>query len=476
MKRGFFLSISGFLFFSLLVWATVKFWPKPSDTIYENYKKEKWEKVVKTVKTLSSPSPDDLFYASQSLLFLNAELKGKDSEETSKISERFKKEYGISSVPSTESSGGFPVFEDPFITQLRIGGYWRQKAVASRLEIAGEWEDDIVFLRDLKEFLHTNPIIFGTAYSSILRKVLKREIKLSENEKNQVSELLGFLSTREDSPLLGGRYKNTGDNTNLRSGPGTENPGKTRLKKGILLYSLDKDPRTETVQGRKGNWVQVYIPENQLSGWIFSHFLEEDPFPAVRAEQMLLAYSQSERSQAWDFAFWNEDKIPPGFHGEYVPTEKLALDGDYGIVLYRSKNNTYKEICRIVEEPFRHLEFLAASLSGEETVPVFKLYSGRPGDWKTAYQIDLDRESISINRNKYITSSGSGKKRFQLGLISGNGPVTASLLVEEKIVLQGIQPEEEFLSEEGTLFKVCLLQPDKKSDSNAAAFRFKFLF
>ncbi|TGK05146.1 hypothetical protein EHQ53_16005 [Leptospira langatensis] len=475
MKRGFFLSIIGFVLLIVIVWLTIRFWPKPSDTIYEYYRKEKWEKVIGAVKKLDVPTPEDLFYASYSLVRLNSELISKEPEDRVRIVNRFKKEYGISAGKSTESSGEFPVFEDPFLTQLRAGGYWRQKAVLSRLDLAGEWEDDISFLKDLKEFIRVNPITLGSSYSSVLKKILKRDTKLSDVERDRLSELLGFLSTREDSPFLASRFKNTGENTNVRSGPGTENPGKTRLKKGILLYALDKDPRSETVQGRKGNWIQVYIPELQISGWIFSHFLEEDPFATTKAEQMLAEFSQSERSQAWDFAFWTEDKIPPGFHGEYIPTEKLALDGDYGIVLYRSQNGKYKELCRIVEEPFRSLEFLAASLSGEETVPIFRLYSGRPGDWKPAYQIDLDRESVSINRNKYITGISSGKGRYLLGISSVGAP-TASLMVGEKTVLQGIQPEVEFTPEEGNLFKLCLLQPDKKSGSNAAAFRFKFLF
>lgn len=432
--------------------------------------------MIRAVKALSSPSPDDLFYASHSLIRFNAELKQKEPEERSKISKYFQKEFGIESVPSTEASGEFPVFEDPFLTQLRQGGYWRQKAIALRLEIAGEWEDDTSFSRDLREFLQTNPILFGSNYSNILRKALRREIKLSSEERDKLSELLGFLSTREDSSLFAGRFKNTGENTNLRSGPGTENAGKARLKKGILLYSLDKDPRSETVQSRKGNWYQVYFPELQITGWIFSHFLEEDPFSPTKAEEMALRFSQSERSLAWDFAFWNESKNPDGFHGEYVPTQKLALDGDYGLVVYKAENDKYKETCRIVEEPFRSLEFLAASLSGEETVPLFKLYAGRPGDWKSAFQIDLDRESISLNRNKYIIGSESGKRRFQLGLVSGSGSVSGSLLVGEKTVLQGVQSEEDFLSEEGTLFKLCLLQSEKRSGSNAAIFRFKFLF
>ncbi|PJZ65572.1 hypothetical protein CH371_11590 [Leptospira wolffii] len=476
MKRGFFLSIIGIFLFIFLIWIAVKFWPKASDSIYSDYKKERWEKVIRAVKNHPSPTPDDLFYASHSLLRFNQELKEKESEERNKIAKNFQKEYGIGSVPSTEASGEFPVFEDIFVSQLRQGGYWRQKAIALRLENATEWEDDATFLRDLKEFLHSNPIVFGSNYSNILRKSLRRETKLSETDKNKLSDLLGFLSTREDSSLLGGRLKNTGENTNLRSGPGTENAGKARLKKGLLLYALDKDPRSETVQGRKGNWVQVYIPETQVVGWIFSHFLEEDPFPSTKAEEMAKSFQESERSQAWDFAFWNEEKIPPGFHGEYIRTEKLALDGDYGIVIYRAKDNKYKEVCRIVEEPFRNLEFLAASLSGDENVPLFRLYAGRPGDWKPVYQIDLDRESVSINRNKYIIGSDSGKRRFQLGLNSSSNRVLGSLLVEEKTVLQGVQPEEDFVSEEGTLFKLCLLQPEKKSDSNAAVFRFKFLF
>ncbi|WP_108926872.1 hypothetical protein [Leptospira johnsonii] len=477
MKRGFFLSIFGIVLFGLIVWLTIRFWPKPSDTIYEYYKKEKWEKVISLVKRSTAPTPEDLFYGSQSILRLNAELISKDSEDRAKISARLQKENGIGSDKSLESTGEFPVFEDPFVLQLRPGGYWRQKAILSRVEIAGEWEDDIQFLRDLKELIRSNPVTLGISYySSVLKKVLRRETKLSDGDQNKLSELLGFLSVREDSTLLGSRFKNTGENTNLRTGPGTENPGKARLKKGILLYALDKDPRSETVQGRKGNWVQVYIPELQISGWIFSHFLEEDPYPISKAEETFTEFSQSEKSQAWDFAFWTEDKVPPGFHGEYIPTEKLALDGDYGIVLHRSKTGKYKEICRIVEEPFRSLEFLTANLSGEEPVPIFKLYSGRPGEWKSAYQIDLDRESISINRNKYILGNSGGKKRFQLGIFSANGTTSASLLVGEKTVLQGISPEEELTSTDGVLFKLCLQQADKRSDSNAAAFQFKFLF
>ncbi|EQA47302.1 hypothetical protein LEP1GSC050_0607 [Leptospira broomii serovar Hurstbridge str. 5399] len=475
MKRGFFLSLFGIAILVLFVVLAWKFWPKPSDTIYENFKKGKWEKVVKSVRLLTDPSPYDLFYASQSLVSFNAELKKLESSEQTQEASRFSSAYKIPYIGSGDGVV-FPVFEDVFLSQLSPGSFLRQKAVAYRLETASDWEEETAFLKLLKEFSKSNPIPLGPKYSLVLRKALKRETILSESDKKNLEERLGFLSTREESSFFGGRLKNTGENTNLRTGPGTENPGRTRLKKGVPIFVLDKDPRSETIGGKKGNWLQVFVPELPAVGWIFSSFTEEDPFPSEKAESMLIGFSESEKSQAWDFAFWEPEQSPPGFHGDYIKTEKIALDGDYGIVLYRSQNGKYKEICRLVEEPFRSLEFLTASLSGEDSVPLFRLYSGQPGSWNLAFQIDLDSESVSINRNKYITGNASSKRRFQLAISpteSGSNAL-ASLLVGENIVLQGIRPEEEFSPGEETRYKLCLLQPEKRSGSNLAAFRFKF--
>ncbi|TGK19381.1 hypothetical protein EHO61_07875 [Leptospira fluminis] len=476
MKRGFFLSLFGIAVLILLIVLAWKFWPKPSDTIYENFKKGKWEKVVRSVGTLSEPSPYDLFYASQSLVSFNADLKKLDPAEQNKEATRFSNITKIGFLSAGEGAG-FPVFEDVFLARLPRGGFLREKALAFRLESASDWEEESNFLKYLKEFLKSDPLVLGAKYSVVLRKSLKREVPLTESDKREAQERLGFLSSQEDSVFYTGRLKNTGENTNLRTGPGTENPGRARLKKNLTLYVLDRDPRSETIGGKKGNWLQVYVPELSITGWIFSTFTTEDPYPSEKAETMLAKFSESEKSTAWDFAFWEPNKPPPGFHGEYLKTDKIALDGDYGIVLYRSQNGKYTEICRLVEEPFRYLEFVSASLSGEEPIPIFRLYAGQPGSWKSGFQIDLERDSISINRNRYVTGNSSGKRRFRIAISSSNsGAALASLLVGETVALQGIHPEEDFTPEEETRYKLCLLQPEKRSDSNLAAFRFEFHF
>lgn len=267
MKRGFFLSLFGIAILVLFVVLAWRFWPKPSDTIYENFKKGRWEKVVKSVRSLTDPSPYDLFYASQSLVSFNAELKKSEPSEQTREASRFSAAYKIPFLVSGDAV--FPVFEDVFLSQLSPGSFLRQKAVAYRLETASDWEEETNFLKLLKEFSKSNPIRLGPKYSLVLRKALKRETILSESDKKNLEERLGFLSTREESSFFGGRLKNTGENTNLRTGPGTENPGRTRLKKGVSLFVLDKDPRSETIGGKRGNWLQVFVPELSALGWVF---------------------------------------------------------------------------------------------------------------------------------------------------------------------------------------------------------------
>ncbi|PJZ69261.1 hypothetical protein CH373_14475 [Leptospira perolatii] len=478
MKRGFIFSLIGFVFFVIIVSIVWYNWPKPSDTIYEDFRDQEWESVIKQVRALPEPSPYDLLYASQSLLFYNAGLKELDPEDQLKSANKFSQKFKIQYTESEIAGNKFPIFEDPFIGKLAKKSFLRSKALVARLENAAEWDNAETLAKYIRELLSINPLPILPSYSTALKNSLKsdRITKLSESDRSELGEILGFLSTREDSNFFSGRLKNTGENTNLRIGPGTENPGKARLKKGAILYVLDKDPRIETISGKKGNWIQVYIPESALSGWMFSTFTEEEPFSNEKSQAMVSKYTESEKSKAWDFAYWDENSPPFGFFGKYIQTEKLAIDGDYGIVIYGSEKNDYQELCRLIEEPFRSLEFKIQYLSGEETVPVFRLYAGQSGSWNHAYQIDLDRESIYINRNKYILENKSDSRNFQIQIAQNANSQSASLFIEEKAVVQGIRPEQGFESSDETRYKLCLLQSKEKNKSNLALFRFRFLY
>lgn len=107
------------------------------------------------------------------------------------------------------------------------------------------------------------------------------------------------------------------------------------------------------------------------------------------------------------------------------------------MVLHSSKSK-YDLICRSVDEPFRDLEFYVSFLEGNETIPVFTLLAGSPGDLRKTFEIEMDKESISINRNRYITGDNFSKRRFRLNIQNGSSGFQAGLIVSEKMALSGI--------------------------------------
>ncbi|MGQ2870445.1 SH3 domain-containing protein, partial [Leptospira santarosai] len=145
-----------------------------------------------------------------------------------------------------------------------------------------------------------------------------------------------------------------------------------------------------------------------------------------------------------------------------------------GIVLHSSKNK-YDLICRSTEEPFRDLEFFVSFLGGDETVPVFTLLAGSPGDLRKIFEIEMDKESVSVNRNRYMTGDNFAKKRFRLNVRPETSGFQGALIVSEKTVLSGIDPIETIDTDSGIRWRLCLPMARENSNSSLSVFQFKFV-
>ncbi|EMY77194.1 SH3 domain protein [Leptospira weilii serovar Ranarum str. ICFT] len=476
MRKSFFVALGLFFASILLGFLVWKILTRKTDSVYKNFSKGNWEDVVLEVLGKKDPDLEDYSYASMSLAEYNFGLLALTSEKKEKVVSKFAEKSGLKFFKREVGGRTIFTFEDRFFSFLPDGSFLKTRALCKKLTLAAEYETQDILSRYLLKLISSNPLPLYNEYNQALLKSLSAGSarELDENGRSKLSKLLEYFSGREDSPFNGGKAEIEGKNLNVRTGPGTENPIAFQFTGGETVFILDRDLRTETIAGKKGNWNQVLDLKNGNVGWIFSGFLKNVSSDLSISQTMEEYFRALDRSPVWDFESWKEISAPNGFQGEYHPTEKIALDGDTGIVLHSSKNK-YDSVCRSVEEPFRDLEFYASFLGGDETIPVFTLLAGSPGDLYKAFEIEMDKESISINRNRYITGDNFAKKRFRIRIQNGGSGFQGGLIVSEKNVLSGIDSLETIDTNSGIRWKLCLPMARENSDSSLSVFQFKFV-
>ncbi|EMN90951.1 SH3 domain-containing protein [Leptospira weilii] len=477
MRKNFFVTL-GFIFISILLGFLVwKILTRKTDSVYKNFSKGNWEDVVLEVLRKKDPDLEDYSYASMSLSEYNFELLTTASEKKEKIVSKFAEKSGLKFFKREVGGRTIFTFEDRFFSFLPDGSFLKTRALCKKLFLGSEYEARDVLSRHLLKLISSNPLPLYNEYNQALLKSLSAGSarELDENGRNKLLKLLEYFSGREDSPFYGSKAITEGKNLNVRTGPGTENPIAFQFKGGEIVFILDRDTRSETIAGKRGHWSQVVDLRNGNAGWIFSGFLKNVPSDLSVSQTMEESFRALDRSPVWDFESWKESSPPNGFQGEYHTAEKIALDGDTGIVLHSSKSK-YDLICRSTEESFRDLEFFVSFLGGDETIPVFTLLAGSPGDLRKAFEIEMDKESISINRNRFITGDNFTKKRFRLNIqnVGGSG-FQGGLIVSEKRVLSGIDSLETIDTNSGIRWKLCLPMARDNGDSSLSVFQFKFV-
>ncbi|XDD49255.1 SH3 domain-containing protein [Leptospira sp. WS92.C1] len=476
MRKSFFVFLGLFFLSILLGFLVWKFLTRKTDSVYKNFSKENWEDVVLEVLKKKDPDLEDYSYASMALAEFNSDLLTIPSEKKEKVVQKFSEKSGLKFAKREVSGRTLFSFEDRFYSFLPDGSFLKTRALCKKLTLGAEYETPDILSRYLIKLISSNPLPHYHEYNQALLKSLASGSakELDESGRSKLSRLLEYFSGREDSPFSSSKAEIEGKNLNVRTGPGTENPIAFQFKGGEIVFILDRDSRTETISGKRGNWNQVLDLRKGSVGWIFSGFLKNKTSDTTLAREMEESFRALDRSPVWDFETWKETSAPFGFQGEYHPTEKIALDGDTGIVLHSSKNK-YDLICRSVEEPFRDLEFYISFLGGDEPLPILSLFAGSPGDLIKAFEISMDKESISINRNRYITGDNFSKKRFRLNIQNTASGFSGGLILGEKRVLADIDSLDEIDTSIGIRWKLCLPMARENGDSSASVFQFKFI-
>ncbi|EMN82435.1 SH3 domain-containing protein [Leptospira interrogans] len=476
MRKSFFV-VLGIIFTSILLGFFVwKILTRKTDSVYRNFSKSNWEDVILEVLSKKDPDLEDYSYASMSLAEFNFHLLTVPSEKREKVASRFAEKSGLKFFKREVGGRTIFTFEDRFFSFLPEGSFLKTRALCKKLFLGAEYETVDVLSRYLVKLISSNPLPLYNEYNQALLKSLSvgSAKELDENGRSKLSKLLEYFSGKEDSPFNGSKAVIEGKNLNVRTGPGTENPISFQFKGGEIIFILDRDSRTETIAGKRGSWNQIVDLRNGNVGWIFSGFLKNVPSDLSISQTMEEYFRALDRSPVWDFESWKEASPPNGFQGEYHPTEKIALDGDSGMVLHSSKSK-YDLICRSVDEPFRDLEFYVSFLEGNETIPVFTLLAGSPGDLRKTFEIEMDKESISINRNRYITGDNFSKRRFRLNIQNGSSGFQAGLIVSEKMALSGIDSLNTIDPTSGIRWRLCLPMSRESGDSSLSVFQFKFI-
>ncbi|MBM9576993.1 SH3 domain-containing protein [Leptospira sp. 201903070] len=476
MRKSFFVFLGAVFVTILFGFLTWKFLTRKTDSVYKNFSKGNWEDVIFEVLKKKDPDLEDYSFASMALAEFNSSLLILPAEKKEKLTQKFSEKSGLKFSKREVSGRTIYTFEDRFFSFLPDGSFLKTRALCKKLTLGAEYETSDILSRHLTKLISSNPLPLYNEYNQALLKSLASGSakELDENGRAKLSKLLEYFSGREDSPFSASKAEIEGKNLNVRTGPGTENPIAFQFKGGETVFILDRDSRTETIAGKRGNWNQVLDPRNGAVGWIFSGFLKTVSPDLTISQTMEESFRALDRAPVWDFETWKESSPPFGFQGEYHTTEKIALDGDIGIVLHSSKNK-YDFICRSVEEPFRDLEFYVSFLGGDESIPVFTLFAGSPGDLNKAFEIEIDKESISINRNRYITGDNFSKKRFRLNIQSAGSSINSGLTLSEKKVLSGIDSLEPIDMSSGIRWRLCLPMARENGDSSVSVFQFKFI-
>lgn len=406
------------------------------DKAYDYFQKSEFEKILDLYPP-SKKIDSELSIALLSQSVSALERKANETK-TKEITLKFLKEkHPELKVAEWETSLGiYYHLEDPYILKLKKHSiHYKKSLIAKILGIQKPIPKDKVSHFILQLILE-DPRGLEASYSQALANIIRMPMdSIGELEAAFLLETLHYLSSSSLSLFYENLFRVIGTNVNLRSGPGKENKEVGKVSIPDITFCFEKDGQTETVAGKTGYFIECFYPHLGKSAWVFSGFLENIPPNQKYISDLENRFKSADSEEKIDFVSWLGEKMPPGFYGTYIPRERILESGDVGFPLYGNQTKEYRKICKNLSGDKRYFEFSYLTEITKEAVPLLEINLSYKDNNQPVYLIELDHESIWINRNRYILDQGNKKQNLTLYIESRDGDKLVGSLKERNIGL-----------------------------------------
>jgi hypothetical protein len=438
-----FLFVIGVFFLGILLTYTFVDFRDTEDKAYDDYQNGQYEKVLTLYSNDVKPNSEfELTILSQTYSQLEKKLnhptKGK---ETSK----FLKSKKAKIVEWETSRGIYYHLEDPYFPMIRRHGDAYKRALITKINSITKPIPKNEVTNYLLLLILEDPRGMEESFSEALANLLGFSFEsIGEIEKDFLSQTLHFLSESSSSKFYHQIFKVKGSNVNLRSGPGVENPELGKVSEPEIGFCFEEDSNRETIANMTGVWKKCYYPNLQKSAWIFSGFLAPEKVDETRIQTFQKRFKAIENEVRIDFEGWDGTKIPQTFFGTYIPREPEVEAGETGFPLFASdpKQKEKQRICKKVAGDKNYFEFSFHPTESKDPISFLEIHLVYAGQSHTAYSIEADRESIWVNKNRYLLDGGAIRENLSLHIESRTGDrITASLWRRNTGLLQAIKSD-----------------------------------
>lgn len=434
----------GILFFIgvLLTYTFVDF-RDIEDQAFDYYQSQEYEKVLSLYSDSVKPSTEfEITILSQTFSQLERKLNNpKEHKSTAK----FLTSKKIKWIEWETGRGIYYHLEDPYFHMLKRHGETYKKALITKI---------IAISKPIPKKEVTNYLLLLTledprgmeeGFSNALANLLGFSFEpIGEIEKEFLFQTLHFLSEQPLSKFYQQIHKVKGSNVNLRSGPGKENPELGKVSEPEMNFCFEEDSNEEEIAGNKGVWMRCYYPDQQKSAWIFSGFLTRETSSTYQIQLFQKRFKAIENEIRIDFEGWDGTRIPSTFFGTYIPREPEVEVGETGFPLFGSdpKNKEKQRICKKVAGEKNYFEFSFHPTSSSVPISFLEIHLVYAGSSHVAYSVEADKDSIWVNKNRYLLDGFARRENLSLHIESKKGDrMTASLWRRNTGLLQAIQSD-----------------------------------
>ncbi|TGL45869.1 hypothetical protein [Leptospira perdikensis] len=411
-----------FLFITLITYAFVDFRER-EDKAYDLYQSEAYLKVLSLYTDTEIPSGElELTILSQTISQLEKKLNGK---ETSKdILSFFQSRKGSKLTEWETTRGTYYHIEDPYLSHLKKHGDGYKRALITKIGTLNKPIPKSEVTNLLLKLILEDPRGMEDSFSRALANLLSFPFEsIGEIESEFLLQSLHFLANTTNTSLFHQTAIIRGKNVNLRSGPGRENSEVGKISEPESTICLEEDSGTETIAGSSGHWKRCYFPTLQKSAWIFSGFLTETPPNSNLIAEFEKRFKSVDNEIRIDFEGWNGNQIPTTFFGTYIPRDSIRVSGETGFPIYGLAKNSkvIQRICKKLSGDKNYFEFSFQPTDSDLPISFLELHLNYDNQEHLAYSISLDKESIWVNKNRYVLDGEKRRENLSLHIGSREG-------------------------------------------------------
>ncbi|MDF3820203.1 hypothetical protein P3G55_09845 [Leptospira sp. 96542] len=419
-----FIAFAVIFFLGVLLTYTLVDFREQEDKAFDYYQSEEYEKVISLYNDKNPPNSEfEITILSQTISQLEKKLNVNNAGKwNQKDLQKFltkKKDYKIEEWETTR--GIYLHIDDPYFPMLKKHGDAYKRALITKIQTIQKPIPKKEATQYLLLLILEDPRGMEESYSKALINILNFPFEpIGEIESEFLLETLHFLTSSANSDLYKQNYTIRGQNVNLRSGPGRENPEIGKGNDSDSAICLEEDQGKETIAGMDGQWMRCYFPKLAKSAWIFSGFLKQVPHDNSYVDNFQKRFKAIENEVRIDFEGWSGSKIPSNFFGTYIPREPEQELGETGFPIYGTspKNESYQRICKKVAGEKNYFEFSFHPTHSKTPITFLEIHLVFAGASHTAYTISADSESIWVNKNRYLLDGEKRRENLSLHIES----------------------------------------------------------